>query len=289
MVNQYGKPVNKFVRTGLSVNVCVLKKDDSLDSGIFKVDIGKEEPAEVLVNILIERSYKPVQLQLGNCGQLATIVLGVNGLEGPIPPQLFRSKKLQQLDLSFNFLSGNIPKEVGLCTSLQYLRLENNFLDAELPVEMFMLPNLEILYLDSNSFTGKLPDFPHSCSISNFWVPGNDNQRFHHRNRKKNRYELRHRRRNQRSTATQTPLLNNDNRRRTTSIKKRCTPASTPAPPRSRSSASQDMDLYSGFRSARSAAQSWVFTLREFIWIKSRNEGLFLSRNQGGLVSSSGS
>ncbi|CAL1404420.1 unnamed protein product [Linum trigynum] len=111
--------------------------------------------------------------QLGNCSQLDTIVLGINQLVGPIPPELFQSKKLTVLDLSYNGFSGEIPKQVASCTSLQYLGLENNTLDGEIPMELFTLPNLETLYLISNRFTGSLPDFPPSCALSNFWVSEN--------------------------------------------------------------------------------------------------------------------
>ncbi|CAN1319962.1 hypothetical protein LINPERPRIM_LOCUS31497 [Linum perenne] len=63
---QYGKPINKFVRSGLSVNVYVLKKDDSITGGILKVDNGKEELCEVLVNVLTEREYGRKVYQVKN-------------------------------------------------------------------------------------------------------------------------------------------------------------------------------------------------------------------------------
>ncbi|CAN1293199.1 hypothetical protein LINPERPRIM_LOCUS21934 [Linum perenne] len=61
LATQFGKPINKFVRYGLSVNVCVLKRPNARDSGVMKVDIGQGEPAEILASVLAERSYDRVE------------------------------------------------------------------------------------------------------------------------------------------------------------------------------------------------------------------------------------
>ncbi|CAN1799589.1 hypothetical protein LINPERHAP1_LOCUS22174 [Linum perenne] len=63
LATQYSKPINKHVRSGLAVNLCVLKRGDSREEGILRVDIGKEEPVEVVVSFLAERSYGRVPLK----------------------------------------------------------------------------------------------------------------------------------------------------------------------------------------------------------------------------------
>lgn len=110
---------------------------------------------------------------LVNCGQLNTILLNDNGLEGSIPADVFKSKKLVQLDLGYNSLSGNIPPEVSFCTNLEYLGLYNNYLSGAVPSEIFSLPKLNFLYLNTNNLTRLLPNFLPSCAISDLWIHGN--------------------------------------------------------------------------------------------------------------------
>jgi Leucine-rich repeat (LRR) protein len=110
---------------------------------------------------------------LVNCGQLNTILLNDNGLEGSIPADVFKSKKLVQLDFGYNSLSGNIPPEVSFCTNLEYLGLYNNYLSGAVPSEIFSLPKLNFMYLNTNNLTGLLPNFLPSCAISDLLIHEN--------------------------------------------------------------------------------------------------------------------
>ncbi|CAK7324263.1 unnamed protein product [Dovyalis caffra] len=114
-----------------------------------------------------------IPLLLGNCGQLNTILLNDNGLQGSIPAEIFKSRQLLQLDLGYNSLSGSIPPEVSFCIDLEYLGLYNNYLSGAVPSEIFSLPKLKILYLNTNNLTGLLPDFLPSCAISDLWIHEN--------------------------------------------------------------------------------------------------------------------
>ncbi|KAH0704808.1 hypothetical protein KY290_019830 [Solanum tuberosum] len=107
---------------------------------------------------------------LANCSQLDTILLNENRFSGSIPPEIFKSSKLIKLDLGLNQLTGTIPSEVSLSTNLQHLGLWNNFLSGNIPKELFDLPNLTHLHLYTNELTGPLPDFPFSCSLSEFFI-----------------------------------------------------------------------------------------------------------------------
>ncbi|XP_062074837.1 leucine-rich repeat receptor-like protein kinase PEPR1 [Humulus lupulus] len=111
--------------------------------------------------------------QLGNCGQLKTLLLNDNSLDGTIPFNLFQSKRLSMLDLGYNSLSGDIPAEVSFCTKLEYIGFHNNYLTGQVPSGVFSLPNLKFCYLNTNNLTGSLPDFPQSCEISDLWIHEN--------------------------------------------------------------------------------------------------------------------
>uniref|UniRef100_A0A0V0I414 Putative ovule protein n=1 Tax=Solanum chacoense TaxID=4108 RepID=A0A0V0I414_SOLCH len=109
-----------------------------------------------------------IPAMLANCSQLDTIFLNDNRFSGSIPPEIFKSSKLIKIDLGLNQLTGTIPSEVILSTNLQHLGLWNNFLSGNIPKELFNLPNLTHLHLNTNELTGPLPDFPSSCSLSEF-------------------------------------------------------------------------------------------------------------------------
>ncbi|KDP46917.1 hypothetical protein JCGZ_10611 [Jatropha curcas] len=97
-----------------------------------------------------------VPKQLGNCGQLNTILLNDNGFEGAMPPQLFQSKQLLKLDLGYNFLSGNIPPEI--------LYLDRNKLEGEIPETMWALENLQELVLSGNKLNGTISERIAQCN-----------------------------------------------------------------------------------------------------------------------------
>ncbi|CAN1314532.1 hypothetical protein LINPERPRIM_LOCUS29361 [Linum perenne] len=58
IATQFGKPVNKFVRLGFMIKVCVLRKPGLDDVSELKIDMGDDDPAVVKVSFLAGRSYK---------------------------------------------------------------------------------------------------------------------------------------------------------------------------------------------------------------------------------------
>ena len=61
-----------------------------------------------------------------NLSNLEVLVLGTNGLSGPIPPELGQLTRLTSLHLHGNQLSGSIPVELGNLTGLTRLRIDSD-------------------------------------------------------------------------------------------------------------------------------------------------------------------
>ncbi|KAM7505315.1 hypothetical protein LguiB_004219 [Lonicera macranthoides] len=112
---------------------------------------------------------------------LTYIDLGLNELNGTIPPEIGTLSKLKYLDLSYNLFSGiipseicllrnletlhlgenqligPIPREIGQLNSLSELALSKNFLEGPIPSSMGNLRNLSFLYLYENNLLGSIP------------------------------------------------------------------------------------------------------------------------------------
>ena len=105
----------------------------------------------------------------------------MNGLTGPIPPELARLSRLEQLGLGGNRFGGEIPSWLLRLTNLRVLHLPSNQftgqipswigdlrlsglyltdnqLSGPIPSELGNLTGLGALYLGGNSLTGCIPD-----------------------------------------------------------------------------------------------------------------------------------
>ncbi|CAN1248705.1 hypothetical protein LINPERPRIM_LOCUS6845 [Linum perenne] len=58
LATQLGKPMNKFVRIGFTVKVCVLRKSDAIEVSELKLDMGDDDPAVVRVIFPVQRTYR---------------------------------------------------------------------------------------------------------------------------------------------------------------------------------------------------------------------------------------
>ena len=95
--------------------------------------------------------------ELGDLANMFALGLTANGLRGEIPPELGNITDLWILDLSFNQLSGEIPSELGNIIDLWMLDLSLNQLSGEIPSELGNLANLEILTVFENQLKGCVP------------------------------------------------------------------------------------------------------------------------------------
>ena len=90
------------------------------------------------------------------------LLLGSNGLSGPIPPSIGCLTSLTSLDLSGNDLTGSVPAAIGSLTSLRILDLSaNHRMHGVLPESLCHMPALE--YLGVSVCNHVLPD----CLIKN--------------------------------------------------------------------------------------------------------------------------
>ena len=103
-------------------------------------------------------------------GRVTRVVLGDNGLVGPIPAELGGLENLDSLSLRNNELTGAIPAELGRLTNLSLLYLDGNELTGAIPAELGRLTNLFYLRLDSNDLTGVIP--AELGRLTNLWFLG---------------------------------------------------------------------------------------------------------------------
>ena len=87
-------------------------------------------------------SDEPVGLWYGittnRTGHVTHIVLpDMDGLQGPIPPDLGQLANLQTLDLRYYHLSGPIPPDLGQLTNLEFLYLRGNNLSGRIPPQLW--------------------------------------------------------------------------------------------------------------------------------------------------------
>lgn len=85
------------------------------------------------------------------------VVVHVETLSGPIPPEVGRLTNLTSLDLSTNQFTGQIPPELTQLTNLTNLNLSVNSLTGPIPTELGQLTKLTDLDLEWNDFTGPIP------------------------------------------------------------------------------------------------------------------------------------
>lgn len=91
-------------------------------------------------------------------GRYTRLEIGMNNLQGTLPPELSLLSALAFLELYGNdHLVGSMPSEYGKMTSLRDMSLYNNKLNGALPSQLGRLTRLSVLNLDHNQFTGTLP------------------------------------------------------------------------------------------------------------------------------------
>ncbi|CAM9605424.1 unnamed protein product [Choristocarpus tenellus] len=97
-------------------------------------------------------------LTINNNGELESINLISNNLDGEIPDSVCDMISLRELNLSYNFeMRGWIPKAIGALTHLKTLHLYGAGLSGSIPESLGLLENLEELFLHLNYLEGQIP------------------------------------------------------------------------------------------------------------------------------------
>ncbi|KAH9618236.1 hypothetical protein KSS87_023368 [Heliosperma pusillum] len=111
--------------------------------------------------------------ELGNLGNLRSIILHANHLSGAIPTEFGHLTLLEVLDLRENSLTGIIPAEIAKLVSLKRLLLSNNKFTGVIPPEIEKLTSLSDLQYDDYlvSVTNKKFDIWPSGVTDSFYGP----------------------------------------------------------------------------------------------------------------------
>lgn len=92
-----------------------------------------------------------------DAGRVTRLVLFINKLVGPIPPEIGGLAQLTELVLQGNALSGTIPPEIAELTHLRIFNAWDNRLTGQIPPELGSLADMEVLVLGGNRLTGEIP------------------------------------------------------------------------------------------------------------------------------------
>ncbi|KAM7505312.1 hypothetical protein LguiB_004216 [Lonicera macranthoides] len=95
--------------------------------------------------------------EIGTLSKLKYLDLSSNHFSGIIPPAICLLRNLETLHLFENQLTGPIPREIGQLNSLSELALYKNFLEGPIPSSIGNLSNLIYLYLSENKLSGYIP------------------------------------------------------------------------------------------------------------------------------------
>ena len=96
-------------------------------------------------------------VQINAFGEVTSLDLSRNNLQGTIPPELVRLQSLAYLNLSSNRITGAIPSALGGKIRLRFLDLSNNQFTGVIPSTFGQVPNLRFLDLSSNRLRGAIP------------------------------------------------------------------------------------------------------------------------------------
>jgi hypothetical protein len=92
-------------------------------------------------------------------GDITTVNLVENGLNGTIPSSVASMTGLNSMYLELNNLKGTIPSSLASLTRLVNLGVSDNNLNGTIPSSLASL-RLDYLRLDNNALTGLVPPLP---------------------------------------------------------------------------------------------------------------------------------
>ncbi|XP_047961843.1 putative receptor-like protein kinase At3g47110 [Salvia hispanica] len=91
-----------------------------------------------------------------NMSNIELLELDLNGLEGDIPPNIWKCKNLQIFSLSENNFSGNIPQAMGNVSMLRVLSLGYNHFTGHIPSNIWNCRHLEYMAVLNNNLSGNI-------------------------------------------------------------------------------------------------------------------------------------
>ncbi|MBT0813062.1 hypothetical protein KIH41_17370 [Litoribacter ruber] len=107
-------------------------------------------------------------------GNVVTIDLWDNNLEGPIPDSFGDLIHLEFLDISDNKISGNFPESMQNLTKLEELSAIKARLTGELPDIFANMTSLYVLDLDSNNLSGAIPKSIGNTALQSLYLNNNN-------------------------------------------------------------------------------------------------------------------
>jgi len=96
-------------------------------------------------------------ISCNKAGEVTSMKLGINNMEGTIPIEIGYLTSLTWLDLSHNYLDNFIVSEIGQLTNLSGLFLQGNRITGTIPSSFAQLTNLKYLRLDHTELSGTIP------------------------------------------------------------------------------------------------------------------------------------
>jgi Leucine-rich repeat (LRR) protein len=108
-------------------------------------------------------------------GEMWSLVLSRNRINGNIPYSICDATDISVLDLSNNAISGEIPICKKNMSVLTHIDLSNNQITGELPASIGSMQSLEVLQLDNNKLFGKIPSTLQNCKSLIFLSLGRNN------------------------------------------------------------------------------------------------------------------
>lgn len=106
-----------------------------------------------------------IQTNQKNGGNVISIHLSENNLNGTIPEEIGYLTQLYWLALDRNHLTGEIPKSFSNLVNLGFISLISNNLSGKLDVIIDNMTKLEYLWLSENAFSGEIPSS--ICNLTN--------------------------------------------------------------------------------------------------------------------------
>nr|XP_017225202.1 PREDICTED: LRR receptor-like serine/threonine-protein kinase GSO2 [Daucus carota subsp. sativus] len=106
---------------------------------------------------LSKNSLKGGLSEVGKLGNLRTLKLEKNLLDGYIPEHIGNLTRLQQFSINYNKFAGQIPNSIGKLKELEKVDLSRNSFTGVIPPPMRNLSKLKTLLLEDNMLSGEIP------------------------------------------------------------------------------------------------------------------------------------
>ncbi|MXX71652.1 MAG: hypothetical protein F4Y73_07300, partial [Gemmatimonadetes bacterium] len=111
-------------------------------------------------------------VETNDAGKVVSLLLGHNGLAGPMPDILAELGDLVTLDLGGNAITGEVPWALGDLPQLHTLVLNDNALEGRLPESLGSLAALRYLHIGTNELSGVVPRSFRQLALDTLYAAG---------------------------------------------------------------------------------------------------------------------